>query len=397
MANSLLITGVRPMGGEKVDVLVTDGVIRQVGAGITPPSPDTLRLEGDGQLLVPGFVDGHMHIDKTLWGQPWHKHQAGPRLLDKIENERKVRKELQLSPQEQSARLVRQAISQGTTHLRTHVDIDTENGLSSFEGVQATRQNLKDFVDLQIVAFPQSGLLIRPGTLELVEEAVRQGAEAVGGLDPAGIDRDPAGQLNAIFALADRYGVEVDIHLHDPAELGAFQLELIAERTRTLGLQGRVAISHAFCLGQVEDSYLSKLTELLVENRIAIMTHGPGNRQFPPILRLREAGVLLFSGSDGVRDAWGPFGNADMLERAWILSYRSNFRQDEEIEVTLDMVTFGGARLVKAASYGLEVGQQADLAVLYGETLAEAVMNRSPRKYVIKRGQFVAREGQCLI
>jgi hypothetical protein len=104
-------------------------------------------------------------------------------------------------------------------------------------------------------------------------EALRRGAEVVGGLDPAGIDRDPAGQLDAIFTLAERYGVEVDIHLHDPGELGAFQVELIAERTRALAMQGRVAISHAFCLGQVEELRYKALEALLVEFDIAIMTH----------------------------------------------------------------------------------------------------------------------------
>jgi cytosine deaminase len=112
---------------------------------------------------------------------------------------------------------------------------------------------------------------------------------------------------------------------------------------------------------------------------------------------LREAGVRLFSGSDGIRDAWGPFGNSDMLERAWILSYRSNFRKDEDIAVTLDMVTNGGAGVVGASDYGLEAGCQADMVVLSGETVAEAVINRDPRPFVIKHGQLVAAGGKCLI
>ena len=397
MPDELLLTNVRPGGQEAVDLLAVDGVIQQIGPGLKPPTPDTQVLDGGGRLLIPGLVDAHAHIDKTFWGQPWHSHQAGPKLSDKIENERRLRKKLKLSPETQSARLVRQAISRGTTHMRTHVDVDTETGLANFEGVQATRQKLKDFIDIQIVAFPQSGLLIRPGTLELLEEALKQGAEVIGGLDPAGIDRDPAGQLNAIFGLAERYGVAIDIHLHDPGELGAFQVELVAERTRALGLQGKVALSHAFCLGMVGESRLQALIDLLLENRIAIMTHGPGNTPFPPILRLKEAGVDLFCGSDGVRDAWGPFGNSDMLERAWILSYRSNFRKDEELSVALDMATYGGAKIVEAKDYGLKVGCQADLVVLEGETLAEAIINRAPRKYVIKKGRLVASDGQATI
>lgn len=255
-----------------------------------PTAPTPEALDGGGRLLLPGLVDGHAHIDKTLWGQPWHPHQAGP----------------------------------------------------------------------------------------------------------AAIDRDPAGQLDAIFALAERYGVEIDIHLHDPGELGAFQVELIADRTRALGMQGRVAISHAFCLGQVEEARYKALEALLVELDMAIMTHGPGNRLFPPILRLTEAGVRLFSGNDGIRDAWGPFGNGDLLERAWLLSYRSNFRRDEVVEVALRMCTYGGAAVLRAEQYGLEPGCRADLVVVDGETPIMAVMDRRPRALVLKGGRLVAREGQVL-
>lgn len=293
--------------------------------------------------------------------------------------------------------MAREGIRHGTTHIRTHVDVDTETGLANLDGVLATRETLRGAIDIQVVAFPQSGLLIRPGTLELLEEALRRGAEVVGSLDPAGIDRDPAGQLDAIFALAERYGVEVDIHLHDPGELGAFQVELIADRTRALGLKGRVAISHAFCLGQVEEMRYKALEALLVELDIAIMTHGPGNRLFPPILRLAEAGVRLFSGNDGIRDAWGPFGNGDMLERAWLLSYRSNFRRDEEVEVALRMCTYGGARVLRADQYWLEPGCRVDLIVVDGETPTMAVMERRPRALVLKGGCLVAREGQVLV
>jgi cytosine/adenosine deaminase-related metal-dependent hydrolase len=393
----LLLTNVRPWGAAPADVLIVDGRIAQVSPHVAGTDTAPEVLDGDGRLLLPGLIDGHAHIDKTLWGQPWHPHQAGPLLSDKIENERRVRREQRLDPAEQSARIAREGIRHGTTHIRTHVDVDTETGLANLDGVLATRETLRGAIDIQVVAFPQSGLLIRAGTLELLEEALRRGAEVVGGLDPAGIDRDPAGQLDAIFALAERYGVEVDIHLHDPGELGAFQVELIADRTRALGMQGRVAISHAFCLGQVEEARYRGLEALLVELDIAIMTHGPGNRLFPPILRLAEAGVRLFSGNDGIRDAWGPFGNGDMLERAWLLSYRSNFRRDEEVEVALRMCTYGGAGVLRADRYGLEPGCRADLVVVDGETPTMAVMDRRPRALVLKGGRLVARQGQVLV
>jgi cytosine/adenosine deaminase-related metal-dependent hydrolase len=191
--------------------------------------------------------------------------------------------------------------------------------------------------------------------------------------------------------------VAVDIHLHEPGELGAFQLELIAERTRVLGLQGQVAVSHAFCLGMVDNKRRQQLAELLGENEVAIMTHGPGNREFPPILSLTEAGVHLFTGSDNIRDTWSPFGNADMLERAWILGYRSNFKTDEEFETALRMATMNGAQVMKVERYGLAEGCRADFVVLDGETLTEAMMNRLPRTLVVKRGRVVTENGRCLV
>jgi cytosine deaminase len=172
---------------------------------------------------------------------------------------------------------------------------------------------------------------------------------------------------------------------------------MIAERTRALGLHGRVAISHAFCLAMVDEPRYRALEAQLVELDIAIMTHGPGNRPFPPILRLASAGVRLFSGNDGIRDAWGPFGNGDMLERAWILSYRSNFRMDEEVEVALRMCTHGGAAVMRAPRYGLDPGCDADLVLVAGETPTMAVMDRAPRALVLKRGRVIAAEGRCII
>jgi cytosine/adenosine deaminase-related metal-dependent hydrolase len=141
------------------------------------------------------------------------------------------------------------AVSHGSTFIRSHVDVDTDCGVSGIEGVMATREALADLVAIDLVAFPQSGLLVRPGTVELMEQALCLGAEAVGGLDPCAIDRDPKGHLDTVFALAEHFGRNVDIHLHEPGEMGLFSMELIIERTRALGMAGRVIISHAFCLG----------------------------------------------------------------------------------------------------------------------------------------------------
>ena len=326
----------------------------------------------------------------------WYRNEVGPRLIDKIENERKVKKQLGLDPQRQSERQSLLSAAKGSTHIRSHVDVDTEIGLAGIEGVAATREKLKDIMEIEIVAFPQSGMLIRPGTVELMEAALQNGADVVGGIDPAGMDRDPKGHLDTVFALAERYQRPLDIHLHEAGELGAFSMELIIERTEALGLQDKVTISHAFCLGMNDKDYVAALIEKLAKARIHIMTTGPAARQAPPVKALREAGVVVCSGSDGIRDTWGPYGNADMLERAMFIGLANNFRRDDEVETALDVCTYGGAQAMALARYGLDTGSDADLVLIEGETLADAVVSRAPRRLVLKRGKIVARDGACL-
>jgi cytosine/adenosine deaminase-related metal-dependent hydrolase len=192
-------------------------------------------VDGGGRLLFPGFVDAHAHIDKTLLGMPWHRNEVGPSLTDKIDNERRLRLEQGIDSHQQSLRVARRMIADGTTHVRTFVDIDTDIGLIGFDGVVRTRGALAGALDMQLVAFPQSGMLARTGTVELLGAALRNGADVIGGLDPSTIDRDPKGHLDVIFSLAERHDVDIDIHLHEPGDLGAFSIELIADRTRAIG------------------------------------------------------------------------------------------------------------------------------------------------------------------
>lgn len=398
MTEPYLLRNVRPLGGTPVDLLLVDGTIAQIAPAIMPDATTTV-LDGHNQLLLPGLVNAHAHIDKNLLGLPWHKNQTPEprRIRDYVDNERRLRRELNLSAQTQSAHEVRAAIAAGVTHIRTHVDIDTEAGLTHFEGVLATREEFKDRVTLQTVAFPQSGMLIRPGTTALLEEAVKLGADCIGGLDPSTVDRDPVRHLDFVFGIAERYGVEVDIHLHEPGTLGAFAVELIAERTRALGLQGRVTISHVFCLGQIDSPYLNRIIDLLLENRINIMSLGSGTSEFPPLQRLYAAGITLCTGSDGVRDTWGPYNSFDMLDRVKFLGYRCGFRKDEEVEFLLSIATQGGAKVMGDTAYGLAVGCRADLVVVPGDTPTEAVINLPSRTYVFKAGRLVAAAGQCLV
>jgi len=397
MTRDMLVRNVRPRNSDAIDVLVRAGKISQTGTGLAAPD-GVEAIDGGGRLLFPGLIDAHTHMDKTLLGLGWYRNEVGPTLMDKIENERALRRERGIDSHQQSSRHARRAIADGTTHIRTFVDIDTEINLKGFEGTAHMREDFKDALDVQIVAFPQSGMLVRPGTVELLEEALRQGADVIGGLDPSSVDRDPAKHLDVIFDLAERYDRDIDIHLHEPGDLGAFSIELIAERTKALGWQGRVVISHAIALGQVDDAYLDRLIAMLLENDITIMSHGPsGLRPVPSVMRLRNAGVRMCTGNDGIRDAWGPLNMPDMLLRSFILAYRNNLRRDDEIEEVLDIATYGGARVLGDTEYGLEPGCWADFVLVDGETHVEAVIERPKRHLVVKHGRVVARDGECLV
>ncbi|POR49219.1 amidohydrolase family protein [Bosea psychrotolerans] len=391
MTASLLLRNVRPYAGATTDILIENGRITRVAQGIEAPAGVPVE-DGRSEIVIPGLIEAHTHLDKSLWGLPWYKNEVGPRLLDKIDNERENKKRLNIDPYRQSARQSIQSSLMGSTHIRSHVDVDTEHGMWGVEGVMRTRDEYRDIVDIELVAFPQSGLLRRPGTLELMDQAMKAGCEIVGGLDPCAIDRDPKGHLDAVFALCQKYGRPLDIHLHEPGEMGLFSFDLIVERTRALGMKGKVTVSHAFCLG-VDAALVDPLTAELAELDIAIMTTAPASRPAPPVRKLIEAGVRVCSGNDGIRDTWGPYGNADMLERAMFVGLRNNFRRDDELRMALDVCTSEGAKVMEIEGYGLTEGSNADVVILPGETVAEAIVTRSPRRRVVKCGKVVARDG----
>jgi len=380
-----MIRNARLPDGSRHDIEIKDGRI----AALRPPTASE-----PGVLLLPPLVDGHIHLDKTLLGLPWVPNQAaGNTVADRIAAERKVRSARTVSEIETGANLVKQVVASGTLHMRSHVDIDSQLGLKNLEAVLAIRERFRDLVSIQIAAFPQSGIARSPGTAGLLDEAIAQGADLVGGLDPVGIDGDLDGHLDAIFGIAEKRDVGIDVHLHDGGEGGIAQMLAIAERTRATGLRGKVAISHAFALGSVPTDLAARTADTLADAGIAIMSHGPGAGTIPPLLLLRAHGVEVFGGSDNIRDAWSPFGNGDMLERAMLIGYRGNFRHDHELGLACEMVTAAAARVLGLADYGIRLGGPADFVAVEAESIAEAVATRPRRKWVMKAGRVVARDG----
>ena len=392
---SLLLRNVRPYGGENADLLIRDG--RIAGIGRFEADPGMPVEDGHGAIAIPGLIDAHTHLDKTTWGMPWHENNRRAILRERIDFERENRIEIGIDPHRQSMRHAIGLAAHGSTHIRSHVDIDPTHKLAIVDGVMETREKLKGVIDIEIVAFPQSGVMVMPGTLELLDEALRQGCEVLGGIDPCGIDRDPKGQLDAIFALAVKHQCPIDIHLHEAGDLGAFTMELMFERIRANGMQGKVAISHAFALGMNDYLRVGQLIEQIAELDVAILTTGAPSATVPSIMRLKQAGIRVGAGCDGIRDTWGPWGQPDMLDRAKVVGMKNGVRSDIDLAHVLHIVSQGGADVMRIEGYGLAEGCNADFTLLTGETLAHAVVDVAPRPLVVKGGRITARNGKATV
>lgn len=374
--------------GSPLSLAVAEGRIVRLGADVGAVE-GVQRIDLGGQLLLPGFIDGHIHLDKSFVGDRWHPHQAVGSLRERLAVEKR---ELALAPSmvERADALISQAVSFGTVAMRSHVDVDATTGLSNLHAVMQAREKWRGIVDIELVAFPQAGVMSCPGTADVLEAAIREGAEVIGGIDPTTLDGDAEGQLDVVFGIAERHGVKVDIHLHEPGLQGVEQLQRIAARTCAAGLQGRVSISHAYALGQVPEDVLERIAATLANAGVSILTNAPGDHAFPPILRLRAAGVNVFAGNDNIRDAWWPYGNADMLQRAMLIGYRSGFYSDEDLNVALAMATSAGAAVMEKSDYGLKVGNEATFIVIKAPNAAAAVAAAPAERRMVRRGELQA-------
>ena len=280
--------------------------------------------------------------------------------------------------------------------MRSHVMVDGSVGLKSLETILEVREAYHGIIDIQLVAFPQFGILKSRGTSELLDEAIVMGADLVGALDPLSFDRNIKGHVDVIFGIAERRGVDIDIHLHDGGTLGTMTIEDICARTVALGLQDRVAVSHAYGLGDLAMDAAKRIADRIAKIGVSITTNAPGHHNFPPVALLRAAGVNVFSGSDNIRDSWWPFGDGDMLRRAEIIAYRSGFYTDVELAAAFDVVTTAGANALRLEGYGIAVGAKADFVTLDAVHVPEAVVAVPKPRKVFKEGKLVAEKGNVI-
>jgi cytosine/adenosine deaminase-related metal-dependent hydrolase len=401
----LVLRNVRPWGGDPADVTLDGGVIAAVvpaakdaaaapGAGTDPGAG---VVDGRGRILLPSFSDVHVHLDSTRLGLPFRPHTGSPGVWNMMLNDRNNWRDAETSITERATHTLGLMIARGTTRVRSYAQVDADAGLERFEAVLAARETHRERADVAVIAFPQAGLLREAGSADVLEEALKLGADVVGGIDPCALDRDPVKHLDIVFGLAEEYRKPVDIHLHEPGQLGLFSMELILERTRALGMQGLVTISHAFALADLPDAQLGPLLADMAELDVSVATVAPATPL--PLERLTAAGIRVGLGEDGQRDYWSPYGNADLLDRTWQLAFTNRFRADELIEHCVAVATVGGASVIDPAAPrlsstadrpGLSVGEPAELVLVEGDTVAAAVMDKLPGRTVIHRGRVVA-------
>jgi cytosine deaminase len=387
----MILANARLPHGDLADVEIAEGLIVATDAPGTASAGE--RVDLGGKLLLPAFVDGHIHLDKTHWAAPRLPHVEGRSVRERIAAERVARHKMALPIEVCASALVRTLIANGSTRARSHVDIDNDVGLANLESVLKVREVYRDWIDIQLVAFPQSGVMTEDGAPDLLAEAIRAGADLVGGLDPAGFDGDIKGQLDIVFGLAERFGKDIDIHLHDGGETGAAELREIAERAIAAGMQGRVAVSHAFALGTIAEGLFEETVDWLARAKVAIMTSCPPSAPVPPVQELRRRGVTVFAGSDNIRDCWSPYGNGDMLDRAAIIAARHEMFLDSELEAAFSLVTDEADKALGYSYRGLHVGSVADVIVVEAASVADAVVDRPPRWLVLRAGRVVAERG----
>lgn len=389
----------RPWGGPPSDVRIEQGQIAEItphragtGASDTPGT-----LDGRDRLLLPAFTDTHCHLDSNRVGLPFRPHTGVPGVWAMTMNDRAQWRNAEAPITERTTSLLGRMIAHGAGTVRSFAQVDVDCGLERLEAVLTARETHRERVQVQVVAFPQAGLLRENGSERVLEDAIRSGADVVGGIDPSQLDRDPVRHLDIVFGLADQYGVPVDIHLHEPGELARFTTSLIIERTEALGMQGQVLISHGFGLF-TPDAGLPTLIDDLARADIALSTVAPGSAPPLPLSMLTEHGIRVGLGQDGQRDYWSPYGNGDMLDRTWQLAFTQGYRPDELVEYALAVASSGGRSIVHGSPRlrstddrpGVSVGDPADLLLVGTEAVTAAVMDRPQDRTVLHRGRVVA-------
>ncbi len=355
-------------------------------------------LAVQGRLVVPGFVDAHVHLDKALLAERTPSREGT--LAEAIRVTGEAKRRFTVEDIRARARAVLDlAVAHGTTAMRSHVEVDPIVGLKGLEALLPLREEYRDRLDLQLCAFAQEGILKARGTEGLLRDALRSGADLVGGCPYN--DTDGPAQIDIVFALAREFGTAADFHLDFFDEPEHLHIRYVAEKTIREGWQGRVAVGHLTELAACDETEQARLIGLIREAGIAVITlpatdlYLMGRRDarnvrrgLTPVKRLLAAGVTVAAATNNVQNAFTPVGNADPLLLAYLLVVAAHMGAEAEMAAVLDMLTVAPARILGRADHAIAVGAPADLVVLEARSVAEAVGTLPPRRWVLKTGRI---------
>jgi cytosine deaminase len=399
----LLVRNARlPRAGETVDIAVHGGRIAEVAPRIEGEAHES--IDAAGQLVTPPFVDSHFHMDATLsLGRP-RVNESGT-LLEGITLWSELKPTLDRDDFKARARqLCRWSIARGTLAVRSHVDV-SDPRLLAVDALLEVREEMRPWLDLQLVAFPQDGVLRLPGARESLLRALDRGVDVVGGIPH--FERtmaQGAESVRLLCEIAAERGLAVDMHCDESDDPMSRHVETLAFETRRLGLEGRVTGSHLTSMHSMDNDYVSKLIPLMAEARLKVVANPliniaiqgrhdtyPKRRGMTRVKELMAAGLDVAFGHDCVMDPWYPLGSHDMLEVAHMGLHVGHLTGREEMRACFDAVTVGGARVLALEGYGIAPGCRADLVILQCRDELEALRLKPARLFVIRAGRVIAR------
>ncbi|MFF1990464.1 amidohydrolase family protein [Bacillus mycoides] len=369
-------------------LLIEDGRIKRIISGIAQEE-GTLTFDANRLLVLPAFEEMHIHIDKTYYSGPWKACMPAENIFTRFNEEKTILPKQLATAQDRAENMLELLLRNGATNIRTHCNVDPVIGLRNLEATLAALGTYKDRLSGRIVAFPQHGLL-RSNSMQLVKDAMRMGAQLVGGVDPATVDNDIEKSLHTIMDIAVEFNADVDIHLHDANNLGTFTMKRLASLTEEAGWQGRVTISHALGLGGVTDKEAEEVAERLAALKIDITSTVPIGKQVIPIPLLDKKGVKVSLGNDSITDHWSPFGTGDMLQKANRLAERFGWSDERSLGKALRFITGGKETLNNEGKrVWPNVGDEASFILTNATCAAEAVARQTEKRVVMYKGNVV--------
>ena len=386
----------------QVDIAIRDGKI----IAIAPNLSETAQLELDieGKLVTPPFVESHIHLDSALTAGEPRWNQSGT-LFEGIEIWRERKQSLTLEDVKKRAiETLKQQAAQGVLFVRTHADV-SESSLTALQGLLEVRELVKDWITLQVVAFPQDGVYGNPKNEELLEEALKLGADAVGGIPHYEFTReDGVKSVHRIFELAEKYNRLIDIHCDEIDDEQSRFLEVVAACAIRSGMTEKVTASHTTAFGSYNNGYAGKLMGLLMRSQINFIANPlinitlqgrtdtyPKRRGVTRVKELWQAGLNVSLGHDCIQDPWYSLGTGNMLDVAHMTVHVCQMTGMAEIDACFEMVTGNGAKTLHLKNeYGIEVGKWANLIVLDADNRYDAIRHRATAHYVISRGKLLS-------